>query len=100
MVKDKLQEFKIRSWVVCKRQLLCNACGGSGQTIDSKPSNADAHGMISSEETVSIKIPAGVVEGMQLKVAGKGNEAPGNGISGDLLVAIEEQPRSNTTKRR
>ena len=70
----------------------CNACGGSGQTIDSKPSNADAHGMISSEETVSIKIPAGVVEGMQLKVAGKGNEAPGNGISGDLLVAIEEQP--------
>ena len=41
------------------------------------------------EETVSIKIPAGVVDGMQLKVSGKGNEAPGNGISGDLLLLYE-----------
>lgn len=70
----------------------CNVCGGSGQSIDKKPANADDHGMIQTEETVSIKIPAGVVEGMQLKVSGKGNEAPGNGISGDLLVAIEEKP--------
>ena len=69
----------------------CNICGGSGQTIDKKPSNADEHGMLQTEETVSIKIPAGVVDGMQLKVSGKGNEAPGNGISGDLLVAIEEK---------
>ena len=69
----------------------CNACGGSGQSIDKKPSNADEHGMLQTEETVSIKIPAGVVDGMQLKVSGKGNEAPGNGISGDLLVAIEEK---------
>ncbi|MCL4114146.1 UNVERIFIED_CONTAM: hypothetical protein GTU68_042428, partial [Idotea baltica] len=46
-------------------------------------------GLVVDEETVSIKIPAGVEEGMQLKVPGKGNEAPGNGVSGDLLVAIE-----------
>ena len=46
--------------------------------------------MISEEETVSIKIPAGVEEGMQLKVSGKGNASPGNGISGDLIVLIEE----------
>ncbi len=70
----------------------CNACGGTGQTIQSKPSGSDAYGMISEEETVSIKIPAGVVEGMQLKVTGKGNEAPGQGISGDLLVVISELP--------
>ena len=70
----------------------CNICGGSGQSIDKKPANADENGMLQTEETVSIKIPAGVVEGMQLKVSGKGNEAPGNGISGDLLVAIEEKP--------
>lgn len=69
----------------------CTQCGGSGQVIDKKPAGADAQGMIQKEETVSIKIPAGVVEGMQLKVSGKGNEAPGNGISGDLLVAIEEK---------
>jgi len=69
----------------------CSACGGSGQTIDKKPANADAQGMLLTEETVSIKIPAGVVDGMQLKVSGKGNDAPGNGIPGDLLVAIEEK---------
>lgn len=69
----------------------CHVCGGSGQTIESKPSNADAHGMMMEDETVSIKIPAGVVDGMQLKVSGKGNDAPGNGIAGDLIVAIEEQ---------
>lgn len=70
----------------------CNTCGGAGQMLDKKPADADAQGLIFSEETVSIKIPAGVVDGMQLKVSGKGNEAPGNGISGDLLVAIEEAP--------
>ena len=44
------------------------------------------------EETVNIPIPAGVVDEMQLKVSSKGNEAPGNGISGDLLVVINEIP--------
>ena len=68
----------------------CSSCGGAGQTIESKPNNADAYGMIMEDETVSIKIPAGVVDGMQLKVSGKGNDAPGNGIAGDLIVAIEE----------
>ncbi len=68
----------------------CNTCGGAGQQIDHKPAGADSQGLKVSEETVSIKIPAGVEEGMQLKVTGKGNEAPGNGIAGDLLVAIEQ----------
>jgi len=69
----------------------CNACGGSGQIIDKRPSDADTQGLKVVEETVSIKIPAGVEEGMQLKVPSKGNEAPGNGVPGDLLVAIETQ---------
>lgn len=67
----------------------CTQCGGGGQVIDSKPADADMHGLLVSEETVSIQIPPGVESGMQLKVSGKGNEAPGNGIPGDLLVAIE-----------
>ena len=69
----------------------CPTCGGSGQIIESKPANADSQGMIMEDETVSIKIPAGVVDGMQLKVSNKGNDAPGNGVPGDLIVAIEEQ---------
>ncbi|AJA69179.1 molecular chaperone DnaJ [Myroides odoratimimus] len=69
----------------------CNSCQGSGQVMDHKPAGADNDGMIVSDETVSIKIPAGVADGMQLKVSGKGNEAPGkNSIPGDLLVVIEE----------
>ncbi|WP_178989247.1 molecular chaperone DnaJ [Winogradskyella schleiferi] len=69
----------------------CPTCGGAGQSIDKKPSDADANGLKVSEETVTVKIPAGVVDGMQLKVTGKGNDAPGNGIAGDLLVAIQEE---------
>jgi molecular chaperone DnaJ len=68
----------------------CPSCGGSGQILDQRPANADAQGMILEDETVSIKIPAGVVDGMQLKVSNKGNDAPGNSVPGDLIVAIEE----------
>ena len=72
----------------------CPACNGTGKKIDKKPSEADQNGMIQKEETVEISIPAGVEDGMQLKVSGKGNAAPGNGINGDLLVVIsvEEHP--------
>ncbi|WP_431136106.1 molecular chaperone DnaJ [Psychroserpens mesophilus] len=76
----------------------CPTCGGAGQSIDKKPNDADAQGLKVQEETVSVKIPAGVVDSMQLKVTGKGNEAPGNGISGDLLVVIEEKEH-DTLKR-
>ncbi len=76
----------------------CPTCGGAGQSIDKKPNDADAQGLKVQEETVSVKIPPGVVDSMQLKVTGKGNEAPGNGISGDLLVVIEETEHA-TLKR-
>ena len=77
--------------VTYKTCTTCNTCQGAGQSLDSKPKGSDANGLIEKEETVSIQIPAGVTEGVQLKVAGKGNEAPGkNSIPGDLLVLIEE----------
>jgi molecular chaperone DnaJ len=68
----------------------CPTCSGSGQILDKKPANADAQGLVIEDETVSIKIPPGVVDGMQLKVSNKGNDAPGNSIPGDLIVVIEE----------
>ena len=76
----------------------CTTCSGAGQMIDHRPAGADAHGLVQEEETVSIKIPAGVEEGMQLKVTGKGHDAPGNGITGDLLVIIETEDHA-TLKR-
>jgi molecular chaperone DnaJ len=86
------QVLKITNTILGRMQsaTTCSTCGGSGQTIESKPADADAYGMVLEDETVSIKIPAGVVDGMQLKVSSKGNDAPGNGIPGDLIVAIEE----------
>lgn len=69
----------------------CPSCRGAGQMLDHKPTGADNEGMVFEEEVVSIKIPAGVTDGIQLKVSGKGNEAPGaNNIPGDLIVVIEE----------
>ena len=46
-------------------------------------------------KTLSVKIPAGVEDGMQLKVSGKGNESAGNGIPGDLIVLIQENEHPN-----
>ncbi|MBG7631467.1 MAG: molecular chaperone DnaJ [Bacteroidetes bacterium] len=77
----------------------CPSCQGAGEVLDKKPKNADSSGLIQNEETVSIKIPAGVTDGVQLKVNGKGNSAPGNNaIDGDLIVVIEEV-KHETLKR-
>ncbi|MFL9843715.1 molecular chaperone DnaJ [Flavobacterium rhizosphaerae] len=87
------QVMKVTNTILGRMQTAstCHSCGGTGQIIESKPNHADAQGMVMTDETVSIKIPAGVAEGMQLKVTGKGNDAPGgNSIPGDLIVAIEE----------
>ncbi len=87
------QVMKVANTVFGRMQTAstCHTCQGTGQIINQKPAGADVEGMIFSEETVSIKIPAGVAEGMQLKVSGKGNDAPGNNsVPGDLLVVIEE----------
>jgi molecular chaperone DnaJ len=69
-------------------QSTCPHCGGSGKIIDHRPSGTDANGMLKETETVKITIPAGVEDGMQLKVSGKGNAAPLEGINGDLIVLI------------
>ena len=74
---------------------ICPNCSGSGKTILNRPLGSDPQGLIKKEETVSIKIPAGVEEGMQLKLSGKGNDAPANGVSGDLLVLIEEKAHNH-----
>ena len=85
------QVTKITNTILGRMQTAatCTTCGGAGKVIENRPKDADAQGLKIVEETVSIKIPSGVEEGMQLKVSGKGNGAPGDGIPGDLLVAIE-----------
>ncbi|MBN2479857.1 MAG: molecular chaperone DnaJ [Bacteroidales bacterium] len=70
----------------------CPSCGGSGKVITKKCTSCYGEGIVKEEELIKIDIPAGVMEGMQLSVSGKGNAARGGGINGDLLVVIEEKP--------
>ena len=69
----------------------CPTCHGSGKFIDKKPPHVDNTGLQSKEEVLSVKIPAGVTDGMQLSMQGKGNEAPMGGAAGDLIILIEEE---------
>lgn len=69
----------------------CNSCQGAGQIVDKRPAGVDSSGLERKEEVISVKIPSGVADGMQLSMSGRGNEAVGGGIPGDLLIVIEEQ---------
>lgn len=68
----------------------CPSCEGSGQTLSGRPAGSDHNGQKREEKIETIQIPAGVEEGMQISLRGKGNEGPMNGVPGDLIVLIEE----------
>lgn len=70
----------------------CATCNGEGSTITNKCTSCKGEGRVYGEETVSIDIPAGVQEGMQLSINGKGNAGERGGSPGDLIVLIEEEP--------
>ncbi len=69
----------------------CPTCGGEGSTIANKCTTCKGEGRVYGEETVTIDIPAGVQEGMQLSMSGKGNAGERGGANGDLIVLIEEE---------
>jgi len=73
----------------------CPYCNGEGQTITNKCTTCAGSGTAKGEEVISLNIPAGVSEGIQLSVGGKGNAAPRGGIPGDLIVQIEEIPHDD-----
>ncbi len=70
----------------------CPQCGGEGNIITRKCTVCQGHGIVKSEEVVTINIPAGVNEGMQLSMSGEGNAAARGGIPGDLIILIAEEP--------
>lgn len=72
-------------------RVTCSTCGGEGKIIKEKCKECSGEGIVYGEEVVTVKIPAGVAEGMQLTMNGKGNAGKHNGISGDLLILIEEE---------
>jgi molecular chaperone DnaJ len=72
-------------------QSICPVCDGKGKTITQKCPHCYGEGVIRDDEVIEINIPAGVMEGMQLSLRGKGNAARRGGVDGDLLVVIEEE---------
>lgn len=69
---------------------VCPTCGGEGKIIVKPCSKCGGDGLVKESEEISFKIPAGVAQGMQLNIQGKGNAARRGGVNGDLLVVIEE----------
>jgi molecular chaperone DnaJ len=69
----------------------CPTCNGEGATITAKCGTCKGEGRVFGEESMSIDIPAGVQEGMQLNISGKGNAGERGGPAGDLIILIEEE---------
>jgi molecular chaperone DnaJ len=69
----------------------CPNCGGEGKVIAHKCSQCYGEGIIKDDEVITINVPAGVAEGMQMTVSGKGNAARRGGVNGDLIVIFTEE---------
>jgi len=72
-------------------QSTCPTCNGEGKNITKKCPHCAGEGILREEEVIALNIPAGVAEGMQLSMSGKGNAARHGGVNGDLLIVIEEE---------
>ena len=73
-----------------QEQTECHTCGGTGKKIKARCPECGGRGLNRIEDIVTVQLPAGVESGMMLRMSGKGNEAPGGGVPGDLLIQIEE----------
>ncbi len=69
----------------------CQTCNGEGKIVTDRCETCFGEGRILEEDVIPIKIPAGVAEGIQLSVGGKGNVPPRGGVAGDLLIVVEEE---------
>lgn len=76
----------------------CPTCNGSGSSITAKCNNCKGDGRVYGEETITIDVPAGVMEGMQMSMSGKGNAGEKGGPPGDLLILIEEEKHPELTR--
>ena len=91
------QVRKVQSTFLGQMQTVttCPTCNGEGSTIANKCTNCKGEGRVYGEETVTIEIPAGVQEGMQLSMNGKGNAGERGGANGDLIILIEEEAHAH-----
>ena len=74
-----------------RTEAVCPRCNGEGKIIKNRCPHCNGDGVVMGEEVVEVQIPAGVMDGMQLSMRGKGNAGKRNGIPGDLLILVEEE---------
>jgi molecular chaperone DnaJ len=76
----------------------CPTCGGDGKVITQKCDSCYGEGIVQGDDVITVKIPAGVAEGMQLSLEGKGNAARRGGMPGDLLILVAEEEHPELTR--
>jgi molecular chaperone DnaJ len=76
----------------------CPTCGGTGQVIPDPCPQCGGDGRVRSRRTIPVKIPAGVEDGMRIRLTGHGEVGPGGGPAGDLYVEVHERPHAVFTR--
>ena len=76
----------------------CNACGGTGEQITSPCPTCGTEGRVRARRTITVDVPAGIEDGMRIRLSGQGEVGPGGGAAGDLYVEIAEQPHETFTR--
>jgi DnaJ-class molecular chaperone len=74
--------------VSLRRNVTCERCGGSGEIKGRTCAQCSGSGQTSKLENYQVKIPAGVREGQQLRLAGRGQAGVGRGPAGDLFLRV------------
>jgi len=73
----------------------CPRCNGEGRIIENPCDDCGGEGRIEGEETISVTVPAGVMEGNYLTISDAGNAGLRGGVPGDLRIEIEEKPHED-----
>ncbi len=76
----------------------CNVCGGTGEQIPSPCGTCGGEGRVRARRTITVDVPAGIEDGMRIRLTGQGEVGPGGGPAGDLYVEVTELPHEMFTR--
>ena len=77
---------------------VCPRCTGTGTLIEHPCGECHGDGRVRSRRTLTVKIPAGIEDGMRIRLAGEGEVGPGGGPAGDLFVEVREKQHPDFTR--
>jgi len=76
----------------------CPSCAGTGQQIPHPCPTCGAEGRVRARRTITVDVPAGIEEGMRIRLSGQGEVGPGGGPAGDLYIEVHESPHDTFTR--